>query len=113
MEKEKYTLTLEGDGGSVTVGNLTVNGNNYVSEALVDLSELSDTFTLTATDSKGNVTESIESAKLLQQVRYDWDGGKYYLAFAPVSKLEAEQSKQDSKIEYIAMMAEIDMEGVE
>ena len=112
MDKVKYTLTLTSDEGTVTVENLTMNGNNYVSESEVDLSSLPGNFTLTATDSKGNVTEQY-NAKLLQQAKYDWDGGKYYLAFGPVSTLELEQKSQNSKIEYIAMMADVDLEGVQ
>ena len=110
MEKEKYTLILTGEGNSVMVENLTLNGNNYVSESEVDLSSLPDVFALMAKDSKGNVVESHENAKLVQQVKYDWDGGKYYLAFCPVSQLELDQKAQDSKIQFIAMMADIDVE---
>ena len=113
MDKEKYTLTLTGEGEKVTVENLTMNGNNYVSESEVDLSALSGAFQLTAKDSKGNVTEHIENARLLQQVQYAWDGGKYYLSFAAVSQYDIDQHVQDSKIEYIAMMSDIDMEGVQ
>lgn len=112
MEKEKYALTLTGEGGGLTVENLTMNGNNYVSETEVDLSALSDTFQLMAKDSNGNITETIENAKLLQQVKYDWDGGKYYLAFCAVPQFELDQKSQDSRIQYIAMMADIDVEGV-
>ena len=50
-------------------------------------------------------------AKLLQQVKYDWDEG-YYLAFAEISQYELDQSIQNAKIEYIAMMSDIDMEGL-
>lgn len=112
MDKEKYTLTLTNETGSVTVDNLTMNGNNYVSENEVDLSGWRGIFKLTAKNGQGEVTEEIENAKLLQQVQYAWDGGKYYLTFCAVPKIELDQSTQDSKIEYIAMMADIDMEGV-
>lgn len=109
MEKEKYTLTLTREGNSVTVENLTMNGNNFVSESEVDLSSLPDVFTLTAKDSNGNVVESHDNAKLLQQVKYDWDDGKYYLAFCAVSQFELDKKLQDSKIQFIAMMANIDV----
>ncbi|SDP01223.1 hypothetical protein SAMN05216366_104154 [Selenomonas ruminantium] len=110
MEKEKYTLIFEGEGNSVTVENLTLNGNNYVSESEVDLSSLPDVFALTVKDSNGNVVESHDNTKLLQQVKYDWDGGKYYLAFTALSQLDIDQRAQDSKIQFIAMMADIDVE---
>ena len=110
MDKEKYSLTL---GGSVTVEGLTRNGNNYVSETEVDLSALTTPFSFVAKDSDGNVVESYDNAQLLQQVQYAWDGNKYYLAFAPVSDLAMEQNTQDSRIEYIAMMADIDLKGVQ
>jgi hypothetical protein len=113
MDKKKYTLTLTGEGETVTVKNVTMNGNNYVSKTKVNLSSLPSVFALTATDESGNVTESIENAKLVQQVKYDWDNGNYYLAFGSVSQLDLDQKTQNSKIEYIAMMADVDLEGVE
>ena len=106
-----YTLTIEGKNKSFTVPNLDMNGNNYVSETKVDTTAWPQTFKFTATDEEGNITESYDHAKLIQQVQYDWDGGKWYLAFAPVSQQEIENAELRSQVEYLAMMTDVDLEG--
>lgn len=107
---DKYTLTIKSKTKEFTVPNLTINGTNYVSKRKVDTSEWPPVFSLEATDADGNVTESYENAKLLQQVQYEWDKGKYYLAFAQTNPLEVENSELRSLIEYIAMVEDIDIE---
>lgn len=110
MENKTYTLRLEGTHETFEISSLTMNGTNYVSETEVDTSAWPPTFELTATDSEGNVTEKIEHAKLIQQVSYAWDEGKWYLAFAQVSQQEIANAQLQSEIEYIAMMADIDLD---
>ena len=109
-ESKTYTLAIEGQGGTFAVNNLTMNGTNYVSATEVDTSGWPPVFKLTAKDGDGNVTEEHAHAKLLQQERYDWDGGKFYLAFAPVSEQEILFAEQQANIAYIAMMADIDID---
>ena len=46
-------------------------------------------------------------------MKYDWDGGKYYLAFGIVSELELEQKEQNANIQYVAMMAGVDIDSEE
>jgi len=38
MDSKTYTLTIEGQNGTFTVGGLTMNGSNYVSGTMVDTS---------------------------------------------------------------------------
>ena len=111
MENKKYTLTIEGQNSTFKVENLTMNGSNYVSEAKVDTTAWPPTFELTARDEKDTVTEAIDHAKLIQQEQYAWDGGKWYLAFAPVSPEELARAEQQSEIEYLAMMMDIDLDA--
>lgn len=111
MDNKTYTLSIEGAGRSYTVSGLTLNGNNYVSEKEVDTSKWPDVFKLTATDGDGNVTETIAHARLLQQVSYEWDGGKFYLAFTPVSDQEIVNEEIRSNIEYLAMMADVNIDN--
>ncbi|MBO6292195.1 MAG: hypothetical protein J6N51_08070 [Selenomonas sp.] len=110
-EKKTYTLTIEGQNSTITVENLTMNGTNYVSEAKVDTTAWPPTFKLTAKDEEGTVTEALDHAKLIQQEQYAWDGGKWYLAFAPVSAQEIENAKLQSQLEYIAMMTDVDLDA--
>ena len=105
-----YTLTIEGQNSTHTLANLTMNGTNYVSETEVNTSDWPSVFKLTATDNDGNITETIEHAKLIQQETYPWDAGKYYLAFAAVSQQEIANAQLQSEIEYIAMMADVDLD---
>lgn len=89
---------------------LTVNGNNYVSNSKVDTESLPDVFKLEVKDSKDKITEVIDNARLLQQVQYT-EGGEYYLAFSKVSKQELLNDKLQSNIEYLAMMANVDIDS--
>jgi len=106
MDK-KYTLYA--DGVKLAEG-LTLNGTNYVSKTEVDVSGLPKVFKLTAKDSDGNTTEEFEHAKLLQQVQYAWDDNKFYLAFAPVSEQEIMNAEFKANIDYLAMVADVDID---
>lgn len=105
MDK-KYTLYT--DDVKLAEG-LTLNGSNYVSKTEVDVSNLPPVFKFTAKDSEGNTTEEFEHAKLLQQVQYAWDDNKFYLAFAPVSEQEIKNDEFQSNLQYLAMMADLEL----
>jgi hypothetical protein len=104
------TYTLYAD-GELFAENLTINGNNYVSMEEIDVSELPLSFKFTAKDNDGNTTEEYEHAKLLQQVQYEWDDGKWYLAFAPISEQEIKNAEFQSNLEYLAMMVDVDIDS--
>ena len=106
MDK-KYMLYAD---GVKLADGLTLNGTNYVSKDEVDVSGLPKVFKLTVKDSDGNITEEFEHAKLLQQVQYAWDDNKFYLAFAPVSEQEIMNAEFKANIEYLAMMADVDID---
>lgn len=106
MDK-KYTLYAD---GVKLADGMALNGTNYVSENEVDVSNLPKVFHLTVKDGDGNTTEEFEYAKLLQQVQYAWDNNKSYLAFAPVSEQEIKNNEFKSNLQYIAMMADVDIE---
>ena len=106
MDK-KYMLYAD---GVKLADGLTLNGTNYVSKDEVDVSGLPKVFKLTVKDSDGNITEEYEHAKLLQQVQYAWDDNKFYLAFAPVSEQEIMNAEFKANIEYLAMMADVDID---
>jgi hypothetical protein len=104
---DKYTLYA--DGVKLAEG-LTLNGTNYVSKTEVDVSGLPKVFRLTVKNNDGNTTEEFEHAKLLQQVQYAWDDNKFYLAFAPVSEQEIKNNELKSNLQYLAMMADVDID---
>ena len=105
MDK-KYALYAD---GAKLADGLTLNGTNYVSKTEVDVSNLPKVFKLTVKDSDGNTTEEFEHAKLLQQVQYAWDDNKFYLAFAPVSEQEIMNAEFKANIDYLAMVADADI----
>ena len=109
-ENKIYELEIVGQHGTFTVTGLTMNGTNYVSESEVDTKNWPEIFKLTAKDEDGNITEQFDHAKLLQQEQYAWDEGKNYLAFAPVPQQEIANAQLQSEIEYLAMMADIDLD---
>lgn len=106
MDKETYALYA--DGVKFAEG-LTLNGSNYVSEDEVDVNCLPEVFKFTVKDSKGNITEEYEHGKLLQEVQYKWDNNRWYLAFAPVSEQEIRNQEFKSNLQYLAMMADVDI----
>jgi hypothetical protein len=103
---DKYTLYA--DGVKLAEG-LTLNGTNYVSKTEVDVSGLPKVFRLTVKNNDGNTTEEFEHARLLQQVQYAWDDNKFYLAFAPVSEQEVKNNEFQSNLQYLAMMADLEL----
>ena len=105
-----YALKIEGANDEFVLENLGMNGTNYVSDSYVDTSDWPPIFALTATDEDGNLTESIAYAKLIQQVAYEWDNYRYYLAFAPVDSREIAMQDMAAQIEYLAMMSDIDID---
>lgn len=109
MDITNKTYSLFADGVKFAE-KLTVNGNNYVSNSKVGTESLPDVFKLEVKDSKDKITEVIDNARLLQQVQYT-EGGEYYLAFSKVSKQELLNDKLQSNIEYLAMMADVDIDS--
>lgn len=98
-----YTITLA-DGQQIT--GLSKNGDNFVSQSEVDESIFEGNLS-TMTVSDGETTETYENVELIQQVKYK-DG--WYLAFRELSAQELRDMEIDAKIDYIAMMADVDME---
>jgi hypothetical protein len=91
-----------------TIENLRLNGNNFVSEEKIDESIFEDNLThVTATNSNGDVEYEFNNAELVQQVHYD-DG--WYFVLRELSAAELRELAIDAKIDYIAMMTDVDME---
>lgn len=108
MEKtRKWKITLS-DGTELT--NLRLNGNNFVSE--VEVTE--DTFKgkLSKVNFEGEVNgnafnQECNQMELVQVAHYE-DG--YYFVLREITQEELEKIKTRADIEYLAMMANIDME---
>ena len=92
------------------LNNLKLNGNNFVSE--MEVTE--DTFkgklskvTIETTKDGQEITKEYEHMELVQVVHYE-DG--YYFVLRELSATELKEIKMQSDIEYLAMMADIDLE---
>ena len=84
------------------------NGNNYISKTKVDESLFEGNLsTLTITD--GETVIEMHDAELIQQVEFD---GEYYLCFREISAEEKANLLINAKIDYIAMMTDVDIEEV-
>lgn len=112
------------------IDNLRMSGNNLVSSSEFNLDLFKNnlkTVTITGkddtpiskkvVDDEGNiswteveneeeVTIVLHNAELIQQMVID---GEYYICFRELTERELKDIEVDSKIEYIAMMTDIDM----
>ena len=105
MEKRTWTITLA-DG--TTLEGLTFNGNNYVSGN--PLTEADFTGKLEhVTISDGETTTVMEHAMLVQCKKY---GTEYWFVLREMTDAELTAAKVQASIDYIAMMADIDLEEV-
>lgn len=87
-----------------TIENLEVNGNCLISEVDIPDEKLTDVLL-----SKITVNDVIyENITLVLK----WiDDGKYWLALRQKTDMEIKEAEINSKLEYIAMMSNVDMEA--
>jgi hypothetical protein len=103
MEKFKIALSNGNE-----IDNLTMNGNNFVSEEEIDESIFEDGLEEVHITSDGGVDEVHENMVLVQvQQLY----GAYYFILRDRTQYEIDQAKTRSDIEYIAMMTDVDIEA--
>ncbi|MCI9366300.1 MAG: hypothetical protein HFJ54_07265 [Clostridia bacterium] len=108
MEKtRKWKITLS-DGTKIE--NLRLNGNNFVSE--VEITEETFRGKLSKVSFEGEVNgapfkQECNQMELVQIARYK-DG--YYFVLREITQEELDKIKTRADIEYLAMMANIDME---
>ena len=98
-----YKLILA-DGTEIK--NLTKNGDNYISDKKIDENLFRGNLsTLTITD--GEETITMENAELIQQIEFD---GKFWICFRELSERELKDIDMEAKIEYLAMMTDVDID---
>lgn len=102
-----YTITL-GDGQKLT--NLELNGSCFISANPVDESIFADNLApvvITAYDADVLVSE--ETHEQMAFIRSWQDQGKYWFALRDVSEAEMEYARNRADIQYLAMMANIEL----
>lgn len=104
MEEDKtYTLMLA-DG--TVVENTTLNGDNYIVAGIVNPEIFADNCAPLVIDD-GEHQETHEHAELVQAVPH---GDETWIAFRDLSAAEIRERKLRADIEYIAMMADVELE---
>lgn len=95
------------------IENLHWNGDNLVSSTKVDESLLTEMnlVTVQIEDDENQSTSTLNNARLLHQKYYDnGDESGWYLSFTEASQLELLQTEMNSKLDYLAMMTDVEME---
>ena len=98
-----YTIVLT-DG--TTLENLELNGNNFISEKIIEDSVFDDNLD-TVTISNGDVVESYNNMVLISN---RVDGGKSWFILGERTPQELHDMKIEAKIQYLAMMCGVDLE---
>lgn len=102
MDEKIYRITLS-DG--TILDNLTMNGNNFISEEAVDASIFDGTCSPIVIND-GTSDEIHEHMDLVQIMDVD---GKSWFVLRDIPQKELEQAKLKSDIEYIAMMCDVEL----
>lgn len=102
MDEKIYRITLA-DG--TVLDNLTVNGNNFISEEAVDDSIFDGTCSPIIIND-GTSEEIHEHMDLVQVTVVE---GKSWFVLRDIPQKELEQAKLKSDIEYLAMMCDVEL----
>ncbi len=102
----KYTLTLA-DGTCLT--GFSKNGDNFVSTTEVDEGIFENNLSKMIV-SDGETETTYYNVELIAQRQ--WFDGTYYLAFREMADQEIREATINAKIDYLAMMSDIDLEEV-
>lgn len=102
MDQKIYRITLA---NGTILDNLTMNGNNFISEEAVHDSIFNGVCSPVVIHD-GTSDEIHEHMELVQVTVVD---GKSWFVLRDISKKELEQNKLKSDIEYLAMMCDVEL----
>ena len=102
MDEKNYKITLA-DGTELS--NLTMNGNNFISEATIDTGIFQSNCSPVVI-SDGEHDETHENMELVQVTEVN---GQSWFVLRDMTPKELEQAKIKSDIEYLAMMCDVDL----
>lgn len=101
-QEKEYTITLS-DGTQIS--GLHLNGNNFVSRDPIERSVFDGKLSRMTVSSKDG-SQDFKDMRLEQIMEYE---GKYLILILPIPESEIEKAKIYSDIEYLSMMADIDL----
>ena len=99
MEEGLYEIELL-DG--TVIGNLTLNGNNFISQVDVDINNL------TASNLSRIIINGVEYRDMILRNYWNDDDG-YHIIISEMTPFERMEVQLNAKIDYIAMMEDIDL----
>lgn len=102
MDEKIYIITLA---NGTEIGNLRLNGNNFISKAPIDTTIFEGNCS-SVTIRNGESEEIHENMELVQITPV---GEDYWFVLRDLSAAELEKIKMQSDIEYVAMMAGIEI----
>lgn len=102
MNNKVYTITLS-DGS--TIENLSLNGNNFVSQTEITDAMFKNKLA-NVQISDGETIERHKNMELIQIAKYN-DGWYFIIRDIPEAELKVDKMRSD--LEYVAMMAGIDI----
>lgn len=97
------TLTLS-NGKEIT--NLVRNGDNFISRTRIDECIFRNNLSTLTIEEDGVVTQIMYNAELIQQIEYN---GDFWFCFREMSDREMKDMAFQAQIDYISMMADIDI----
>ncbi|MDD2300581.1 MAG: hypothetical protein PHU69_13225 [Fermentimonas sp.] len=103
MDSKIYTITLA-DG--TVLGNLKLNGDNFISNTVINADIFNENCSPVII-SDGVNSETHNNMELVQLI--EQEPGKYWFVLRELSTSELAQIKMQSDIEYVAMMAGIEL----
>ena len=106
MEERTFKITLA-DGTAFE--GLGLNGNNFISKTKLTEEDFADKLSTVVIEGSDGSVEELENLELVQIQRY---GKEYWFILRQLSAQELRDLKTQADIEYIAMMADIDLEEV-
>lgn len=102
MVSKTYTITLA-DG--TVLDNLKLNGNNFISNTAINADIFDENcYTVIISDGVNSETYNMEFVQVTEQ-----EPGKYWFVLRELSASELARIKIQSDIEYVAMMAGIEL----
>ncbi len=103
MDEKTYKVTLA-DG--TVIDGLKINGNNFISLSPIDVAVFNGNCSSVIIND--GETDEIHSNMELVQVTMN-DAGEYWFVLRDISEKEMAQIKMQSDIEYVAMMAGVEL----
>ena len=102
MVSKTYTITLA-DG--TVLDNLKLNGDNFISNTAINADIFDENcYTVIISDGVNSETYNMELVQVTEQ-----EPGKYWFVLRELSASELARIKMQSDIEYVAMMAGIEL----